>query len=120
LRLLLDQHVDPVVAQRLREKGNDVIAVVERAELIGAEDAAVFDAAFAEHRVVVTYDLEGFRSLARERIIAETHHYGLVLLDPRSFPQDRRYIGRLIAALESALAEMTADDALFDREWWPE
>lgn len=121
MRLLLDEHIDPVVAERLRERGYDVSAVGERAALLGAADEEqLFKVAFAERRALVTYDIADFRVRARERIIDEEHHFGVVLLDPASFPQGERYLGRLMSALEALLTAMSAEDALFDREWWPD
>ena len=120
MRLLLDEHIDPVVAERLRTRGHDVIAVTERAALVGADDGTLFDVAFDERRAIVTYDIAGFRTLARARMDAETHHFGAVLLDPESFPQGKRYVGKLIAALQGLLESMPAEDALYDRERWPE
>lgn len=120
MRLLLDEHIAPPVAERLRGRGHDVIAVREHPALLGAADGELLSVAFEERRAVVTYDLRGFRVLARERVIDETHHFGVVLLDAGSFPQGARYFGRLISALEALLAAMPSEDALIDREWWPE
>lgn len=108
------------MADRLRERGQDVVAVRERPALLGSADEELFQVAFDERRAVVTYDVAGFRLLARRRILDETHHFGVVLLDPRSFPQGRRSVGALISALDTLLRAMPAEDALFDREWWPE
>ena len=120
MRLLLDEHVDPVAAERLRTRGHDVIAVTERATLVGADDDALLDIAFDERRAIVTYDIAGFRTLARDRTNAEAHHFGLVFLDPQPFPQGRRHVGLLIAALEELLESMPAEDALYDWARWPE
>lgn len=120
MRLLLDEHVDPLIAERLRERGYDVIAVGERPDMLGAADEDLVELAFGERRAVATYDLAGFRVLARARMMEERHHFGVVLLDPASFPQGARYVGRLISALDALLSTMPAEDALFDREWWPE
>ncbi len=120
MRLLLDEHIAPMVAERLRERGYDVIAVRERPALLGAADEELMSVAVEERRAVATYDIAGFRVLARERILAEEHHFGVVLLDRASFPQGKRYMGGLIAALERLLSAMPAEDALVDREWWPD
>jgi len=120
LRLLLDEHVDPRIAERLRERGHDVVAVTQRSDLLGATDEDLFEIAVEERRAVVTYDLAGFRALATEQIIEEGHHFGVVLLHPEPFPQGERYLGGLISALDALLTAMPAEDALLDREWWPD
>ncbi|MBI2324779.1 MAG: DUF5615 family PIN-like protein [Chloroflexi bacterium] len=119
MRLLFDEHIAIVVAQRLRERGHDVVAVGERAELYGAADPVLLEIAVEERRAIATYDM-GFRALARRRFDEEAHHFGLVLLGPRAFPQGERHFGRLISALDAMLAALPEDDALMDREWWPE
>jgi len=54
LRLLLDEHFSQLVARRLRQDGgHDVVAVTERAELVGQPDEALFEVARAERRALV-------------------------------------------------------------------
>lgn len=101
-------------------RGHDVVAVTERSTLVGVDDAGLFELALRERRAIVTYDIADFRLLASERALQEMHHFGVVLLDPGSFLQGERYVGRLITALQALLESMPAEDALYDRERWPE
>lgn len=49
-RLLLDEMYPPLLADTLRDKGHDVLAVAASTELTGADDATVLDAAAADTR----------------------------------------------------------------------
>lgn len=118
MRLLLDEHIDRTVAERLRSDGFDVVAVTERPDLIEAGDRELLEHATADRRAIVTYDAADFRIAIRERTTDELIHFGVVLLNPRRFPQGKRHIGGMIVALAALLGELHADDALIDRERW--
>jgi predicted nuclease of predicted toxin-antitoxin system len=57
MRLLLDEHLSPRIAQALRAKGHDVICVLET-DLGGKPDPTIWQRAITEERVVVTYGHE--------------------------------------------------------------
>lgn len=118
MRLLLDEHLDKIVAARLRSRSFDVVAVTEDKQLVGASDRHVLERAVQDRRAVATYNVRDFRILANERLLTEDHHFGLVLSDARRLPQGTRYVGALIEALTQLLEERPADDALVDREIW--
>ncbi len=55
MRLLLDEHFSQLVARRLRQDGgHDVVAVTERADLVGLDDETLFAVARAERRALVS------------------------------------------------------------------
>lgn len=118
MRLLLDEHIDRTVAEHLRSEGFDVVAVTERPDLVEASDRELFEHAAADRRAIVTYDVADFRIATRERTTEALTHFGVILLNPRRFPQGKRHIGVMIAALAASLGELGADDALIDRERW--
>lgn len=118
MRLLLDEHVDPDVAARLRERGFDVVALTDDAERRGSSDVAVLERAVAERRAVVTYDVRDYRVLAEERVLNEEHHFGVILLTRRRFRHGREHAGKLVDGLAALLLQNPTDEALMDREHW--
>lgn len=106
MRLLLDEMFPPAVAQGLRRKGRDVIAVQETASRRGLPDPQLFVAAQLDRRVLVTENTPDFVLVeAAWRAEQEQPHHGLLLVAPGAFPRHRSgTVGRLVAAL-NRLAE---------------
>ena len=102
MKALLDEQLSPRIAAMLRERGHDVTAVGDRAELIGASDRAILDVASAEERAVITNNIKDFRPLAAERIARSGRHGGLILL-PSSRVRTRAAAERLVAAIAAVL-----------------
>jgi len=61
--LLLDEHFSDVIAERLRQLGHDVLAVVADPSLRVQPDAEVYRWAAAERRRVVTENVKDYRPL---------------------------------------------------------
>ena len=101
MKVLLDEHVPVAVAGVLRERGHDAVAIAEREDLLSATDQRVWEAAAAEGRTVVTYDIAGFHALAAVEIAASRPHPGVVLCSPRAMPPTRAGVGRIADALEA-------------------
>lgn len=120
MKLLLDEHVSPRIAVQLRQRGHDVVAARERAELRGLSDADLFALMPAERRAIVTEDAADFLALVRAAVVRGTDHFGVVLTSPRQFPRTIRSISRLLSALEAFLTARPADDALRGQTWWLE
>ena len=98
-RLLLDEMYPPLLAEMLRDKGHDVRAVAASAELAGADDATVLDAATADDRCLLTENVRDFAVLARY-----TTHAGLLLANSRRWARTRDGIGRLAASLHDVIS----------------
>lgn len=107
MRLLLDEMLAGALAEQLRRRGHDATAAVERPELRGLDDAAVFEQAQAQERAFVTYNRDDFLALDRLYRADGREHHGLVILNPRRFRQGPAAIGPLVASL-AALAEAGA------------
>jgi hypothetical protein len=110
LRLLLDEHFSPEIARQLRDRGHDVIAVGERADLRGRSDRVHFASLPDQRRAIVTRDLGDFRPLLAEALRAGSETYGLVCVS-RRFSLSREATGRLVRALDSLLRRHPELDA---------
>jgi hypothetical protein len=115
LRLLLDEHISPVVAEQLRDRGHDVVAAIE-VGLAGIDDSRVLSRAIADRRAVVTNNIKDFRPLHVAYLTTGVAHYGIVLVPTARYELSRKRLGGLITALDELLAGMAAEDTLCDRE----
>ena len=59
-QLLIDEQLSPQIAARLRDKGYDVEAVVDCADLVGSTDREVLALAARQGRAVVTNNVKDF------------------------------------------------------------
>lgn len=100
-RLLLDEMLSPVIAERLREQGVDAVAVASRPDLRGRADAEVLAAAAAERRVLVTRNVADFMRLDAEWSSAGRKHPGIIGISPATHPEDARFVSSVTAALVS-------------------
>ncbi len=103
MKLLLDEMLSAVIAERLRGRGYDVSAVQDRSELRGLADPDLFEHAQHEQRAIVTYNRDDFLALDREYRARGRAHHGVIVLNPGRFPQSAATTGHLITALESLL-----------------
>lgn len=95
----------PALAEQLRRRGHDVVAVAELPDLRGQPDEAVFAFAGREGRAIVTENVPDYRLLAAAEVRAGRPHPALIFTSDRAYPRrDRRTAGRLVAALEALLS----------------
>ena len=116
VKLLIDEMWTSTIAEQLRLRGYDVVAVVERDDLEGQSDAVILAKATSERRTVVTDNVGDFRMAALAAFQRGESHSGLILTTDRGFSRHSpRVIGRMVTAL-SAL--MDDDPDLTDQEYW--
>lgn len=100
------------IAEQLRGRGHDVAPVVEAADLRSRPDEEIFKVARSARRAVVTENVRDFVALAAEHAAAGEGHYGLVLLDARTYPRGApRTIGRMVTALAALLDQRPGEAA---------
>lgn len=116
MRLVLDEHLSPTIAEELRQRGHDVVSVAEAA-LSGQGDAEVLTWAVSERRAVVTANYADFRTLHELRLSRGEVHFGIVFV-PRRFSLAAPAFGQLIVAMDLLLKAHPGDDALADVEMW--
>jgi hypothetical protein len=98
-RLLLDEMYPPLLADMLRDKGHDILAVAASTEFIGADDATVLEAAAADSRCLVTENVRDFAVLARY-----STHAGLLFANSMRWPRTPEGIPRLAAVLHDMIS----------------
>jgi hypothetical protein len=103
--LLLDEMFSDTIAQQLRAKGHDVLAVVADPSLVSLPDDQVLSRAAATGRALVTANIKDFMPLdARYRAAGQTHA-GLILVSAKTFPQNRSFTSAVTNALTALLDE---------------
>jgi predicted nuclease of predicted toxin-antitoxin system len=101
--LLLDEMFAPVVAEALRDKGYDVVAVVAEAGLRALSDDEVYAWAAAQGRCLVTENVKDFRPILTRAEDVGGPVAALLFTSSRTFPRVRRNPGPLIDALDTWL-----------------
>lgn len=87
IRLLLDEHYAPEIADRLRADGHDVVAVVAEVDLQGQPDAELFRRAAGEGRRIVTENIKDFRPLLVQAYTTGEPFAQLLFVSRRRFPR---------------------------------
>lgn len=98
--LLLDEMFAPRIADLLRARGHDVVALVADPQLRALADPDVYRWAGDQARRVVTENVRDFRSL-----VAADPLTGVLFTSSRTFPRSRASTGLLVDALDSWLTE---------------
>lgn len=101
MKLLLDEQISGKIAERLRDRGHDVMAATDDPSLRGLSDPDLFEVAQRQGRALVTYNRVDFEPIVRERAASNDDHHGLVLIHPTRLPN--RELSRLTSALEGLL-----------------
>ena len=117
MKLALDNHYSPLIAQHLRASDHDVIAVAER-EWERDEDEVVLTSCTAEGRALVTNNVSDFAIIDREWSAQGRVHSGLIFASDASMPRHRSSIGRHVAALAELVQQNPSDDAFRGRTHW--
>lgn len=107
MKLLLDEMYAPAVAEQVRARGHDVVSVhdPEWRALEGEPDEEVWRAAVADDRVLVSENVQDFRSLEADALARAQPLARLIFTTDRQFPRgDPATTGRLVAALDALLS----------------
>jgi Domain of unknown function (DUF5615) len=101
--LLLDEMFSGVIAEQLRAKGHDVLAVVADPALAALPDDLILAHAASTGRALVTASVKDFMPLDARYRAASQAHAGLILASAKTFPQDRSYTAAIAGALSALL-----------------
>lgn len=117
MKLALDNHYSPAIAAQLRERGYDVIAVIERGWET-EDDEHLLEQCAREQRALMSNNVADFAVLARRWATEGRPHAGLVFTSDASMPRGRSTIGRFVKAIDELLRSNPADDAFIGRLHW--
>jgi len=102
LKLLLDEHLSPDIAEGLRRKCKNLaihgLAEWEGGRFLGLSDDAILEEAAIQKLTLVTYDLKTIPPLLKTWIEAGHDHAGVIFVDNKTIPSSDR--GGLIRALQ--------------------
>jgi hypothetical protein len=118
LRLLLDEHYTRDIAEQLRDRGHDVVAVTERADVTALGDTELFSLMASERRAIVTENVGDFMPLFNAAAAAGDDHFGLVFTSPTRMPRSKATIGQYVRALDEFLLARRSEDALLNQTHW--
>jgi hypothetical protein len=116
VKLLLDEMWTQIIAEQLRRRGHDVVAVVEREDLAGKSDRELFIAAQQEQRVLVTDNDDDLCPIVATELGRGHSHIGMIYTTERRYSRhDDAIIGRMVTGLVRLLE---ADVDLSNQEHW--
>jgi hypothetical protein len=106
VKLLLDVHHSPRAAEKLRERGHDVVAAANDQALSSMADEELLRHAATEDRATVTENVKDFGAIVRTWASTGEHHSGVIFTSPRRFHRgSAAYPENLVVALTQLLAE---------------
>lgn len=97
--LQLDEMLSGTIAEQLRARGIDAAAVAEDPAMIGTADEDLLAHAATQQRVLVTANIADFAAIATDWRAARREHAGLIYATNRAFPQDRSFVGAMVASI---------------------
>jgi len=118
VRLLLDEHYSPEIARQLRARDHDVVAVAERADLVGLSDEELLRRMAQEQRAIMTSNVKDFVPLTSRSAVEGNEHYGLLLTSDKSMPRRSDAIGRVVDALDAFLRCHQDKDSYCNQVQW--
>lgn len=117
MKLALDNHYSLQIAVKLRERGHDVVAVIEHGWEM-EDDQRLLELCAEEQRALMTNNVADFVLIARRWGNEGRRHAGLVFTSDASMPRSRAPIGRYVDALDELLRANAEEDAFADQIVW--
>lgn len=117
MKLALDHHYSADIAAKLRERGHDVIAVIERG-WHAEKDEPLLTLCVEEQRALMTNNVGDFALITRRWAAEGRRHPGLIFTSDASMPRGRDTIGRFVDALDDLMRTNQSEEALNDRVVW--
>lgn len=118
MRLCLDEHYSARIAEELRGRGRDVLAVSERAELRARSDPELWELLQSDRRALLTENVGDFVPFLRQAAAASEDHWGIVFSSPRSMPRGTTTIGLFVQRLDELMDRYPGDDDFRNAVQW--
>ena len=118
MKLCLDEHYSPKIADELRDRGHDVYAVSERLELRMLSDRELWSHVQSEHRGLLTENVGDFIPLVHEAVTAGEDHWGVVFSSSHSMPRGAETIGVFVQRLDELLKSNPKEDDFRNGVHW--
>jgi hypothetical protein len=110
LKLLIDEHYPASIAEQLRKRGHDVVAVQEEADLRGMDDPDLFAEAQRRNRAWLTENTADYPALDAEYRSRRLEHWGIIFTSNGTFPRGKpATVGALVKALDELLRKADWD-----------
>jgi len=111
VKLLLDAYLSPRhVAEPLRRRAHDVVALAEEHALEGLADSEVLAFAAAEHRILVTRNSRDFAPTVREWAEGSRSHSGCILIWTLRHDEFRRIVSEVARVLDERANQRALTD----------
>ncbi|MGH3516080.1 MAG: DUF5615 family PIN-like protein [Haloechinothrix sp.] len=104
---MLDEMYHPRVAEELVKRGHEVVAVAAEPERVGLPDEQVLMHATSEGYALVTENVRDCEVLRMQWLKEGRNCAGLIYTHRQRFPRDKRWMGRLVTALDERMSSNT-------------
>ena len=116
VELALDEMFSPKIAEALRTRGRNVVALAERVDLRAMTDDELYAWAVAQRCWLLTENVKDFRPIMLQALQAGGGTTGLLFTSSRTFSRSRRNPGPLIEAIAAWLAKGSPSPPLIE-DW---
>jgi len=107
LKLLLDEHISPAIAEGLRQRNRAIVVYAmtewEGGNFLGQDDAACLKEAAIQGLTLVTYDRRTIPPLLKAWAEEERSHGGVIFVDEKTISPAQ--IGELVRAMAKLTKE---------------
>ena len=113
IKLYLDEDVDPLLSEVLRDRGADCLSTKDAGNL-GRTDPEQLSFATEQGRVILTFNVKDFVQIAREYTTSNQHHSGIIVSNHLPF---RELLRRTLVLLKYHTQEDLADQLLWLQDY---